>query len=284
MVANILDVTGPMYIHRQSNHPPSINRNLPASISKHVSTISHTKKSSRKPQQLTRKPWTKKLHWGAILHPNQPTKHNSSRRHNIIWFNHSFSSNVATNIGGTFLKLMSKHFPKKSKLMNKIFNRNTVNGSYSCMHNIANIIKGHNKQIAATNIKSKKELSTKGPMPPKRKQTGVTSSTRLKSKKPISPRSNQISFQAEMWQPQAVLQPPKTPRNSQNIFGSWNKTTNHSPSISSSPIKAVQPLPHRNQSVATRTSSTYATSEGVCVVSPSPAQPQKAPKGTAANG
>ena len=56
---------------------------------------------------------------------------------------------MTTNIGATFLKLINKHFPKKSKL-NKIFNRNTVKISYSCMPNIASIIKAHNKQISTS--------------------------------------------------------------------------------------------------------------------------------------
>ena len=54
--------------------------------------------------------------------------------------------NVETNIGKTFLKLVKKHFPRKNSF-HKIFNKNTVKISYSCMRNISSIIASHNKSI-----------------------------------------------------------------------------------------------------------------------------------------
>jgi hypothetical protein len=54
---------------------------------------------------------------------------------------------VATsNIGRTFLKLINKHFPKRSKL-HKIFNQNNVKVSYSCMRSMGSIIRTHNSCI-----------------------------------------------------------------------------------------------------------------------------------------
>ena len=46
---------------------------------------------------------------------------------------------------------MDKHFPKSYSL-HKIFNRNTVKVSYSCINNVLQIIKQHNK-----NVSNKKE-------------------------------------------------------------------------------------------------------------------------------
>ena len=57
-----------------------------------------------------------------------------------------FSKNVSTNIGHRFLALVDKHFPKDHKLR-KIFNRNTIKISYSCMNNTKQIIDNHNKRI-----------------------------------------------------------------------------------------------------------------------------------------
>ena len=54
--------------------------------------------------------------------------------------------NVETNIGKTFLKLIDKHFPKTNKF-HKIFHRNNVKVSYSCLPNFANMIKSHNNRI-----------------------------------------------------------------------------------------------------------------------------------------
>ena len=57
--------------------------------------------------------------------------------YNILWYNPPFSKNTNTNIGHKFLALIDKHFPKDHKLR-KIFNRNTIKISYSCMNNTNN--------------------------------------------------------------------------------------------------------------------------------------------------
>ena len=54
--------------------------------------------------------------------------------------------NVGTNIGKTFLILLNKNFLKINKF-HKIFNRNNVKVSYSCLPNFANMIKSHNNRI-----------------------------------------------------------------------------------------------------------------------------------------
>ena len=55
-----------------------------------------------------------------------------------------------------FLHLLDKHFGRNHKC-HKIFNRNNVKISYSCIDNIKNIISSHNKAI--TNFHS--EISGK---------------------------------------------------------------------------------------------------------------------------
>ena len=59
--------------------------------------------------------------------------------------------NTSTNIGHKFLALVDKHFPKDHKLR-KIFNRNTIKISYSCMNNTKQIIDNHNKRILTAPI------------------------------------------------------------------------------------------------------------------------------------
>ena len=65
---------------------------------------------------------------------------------NIAWFNPPYSQNVSTNISRRFRALISKHFPRNSKLSN-IFNTNTLKLSYSCMPNMAAVISQHNSWI-----------------------------------------------------------------------------------------------------------------------------------------
>ena len=59
-------------------------------------------------------------------------------------FNPPYSRNVQTNVGKSFLRLISKPFPASHKY-HKIFNKNTVKVSYSCMDNMERIIKKHNQ-------------------------------------------------------------------------------------------------------------------------------------------
>ena len=68
------------------------------------------------------------------------------RKRNITWFNPPYSDNVQTNIGRIFFKALKKHFPKEH-VLHKVFNKNTVKLSYSCVKNVSAIISSHNKKI-----------------------------------------------------------------------------------------------------------------------------------------
>ena len=68
------------------------------------------------------------------------------RRRKILWFNPPFSENVKTNVGRIFLNLVKKHFNKDHRYK-KIFNKNNIKVSYSCVENMGQIIKKHNKKI-----------------------------------------------------------------------------------------------------------------------------------------
>ena len=54
--------------------------------------------------------------------------------------------NVATNVGRHFLNLINKHFPRHHTFL-KIFNRNNMKISYSCMPNMKSRINIHNKKV-----------------------------------------------------------------------------------------------------------------------------------------
>ena len=87
-----------------------------------------------------------------LYKPTNQQQRNRPRK--IVWFNPPFSQHVKTNIGNAFLKIVKKHFVKDHKYY-KIFNRNTLKLSYSCMTNVQNIIKGHNSKVL--NAENKKE-------------------------------------------------------------------------------------------------------------------------------
>ena len=53
---------------------------------------------------------------------------------------------MKTKIGKRFFRLINKHFPPEHKF-HKIFNRNILKLSYSCMPNLNSLINNHNQNI-----------------------------------------------------------------------------------------------------------------------------------------
>ena len=73
----------------------------------------------------------------AFSPPTAQTPNSARRNHHrdILWYNPSFSKNVATNVGWSFLKILANEFLNNHELY-KILNRNIVKISYSCMTNL----------------------------------------------------------------------------------------------------------------------------------------------------
>ena len=64
----------------------------------------------------------------------------------ITSFNPPFNISVATNVAKMFLSVIDKHFPKDKRL-SKIFNRNTIKVSYSCLPNVKQTISNNNHRL-----------------------------------------------------------------------------------------------------------------------------------------
>ena len=130
----------PLYVHKESNHPPSILKNIPESINKRLSDISSDKECFDSAKAIYQEALDKSgYRYNLSFQPSQTPRQRNTRQRNILWFNPPYSKNVATNVGKCFLSLIDKHFPKSNPL-HKIFNRNTLKLSYSCMGNIKTIM------------------------------------------------------------------------------------------------------------------------------------------------
>ena len=105
----------PQYISIKSNHPPNIIKQLPASINRRTSDNSCNDHEFNKAKPiyddaLKSSGYTEMLDFNKHRHPVRPRR---NRQRNIIWYNPPpFSKSVKTNIGRTFLKLISRHFPR----------------------------------------------------------------------------------------------------------------------------------------------------------------------------
>ena len=140
----------PLYIHAKSNHPPPIIKQIPESVSKRVTTNSANEDVFKEAapmfdNTLEKCGYTEKVRYC----PETQTTNRRNRSRKIIWYNPPYSMNVETNVARTFLYLIKKHFPRRNKFY-KIFNRNTLKASYSCMDNMGKIIKSHNAKVGRT--------------------------------------------------------------------------------------------------------------------------------------
>ena len=138
----------PIYVNRDSNHPPSVTKNIPAAINRRLSALSSNEKMFQSvvetyQEALKNAGYEYKLSY----QPNQPTTQKPrSRKRKILWFNPPWAMNVKTNVGAKFLNLLDKHFPKNNPL-SQIINRNTVKISYRTTPNIKKVISSHNAKI-----------------------------------------------------------------------------------------------------------------------------------------
>ena len=137
------------HINVTSDHPPSILQQLPVSAEKRLSSLSSSQEIFEEAapyyeQCLSNCRYKEKLNYRDPNSPNLITKR--KRQRNIFWFNPPYSKTVKTKIGKFFLQLIKKHFTKEHKFY-KIFNKNTLKLSYSCMSNIKTKINAHNRDI-----------------------------------------------------------------------------------------------------------------------------------------
>ena len=148
-----------LYVHRQSNHPPALLKNIPDNINKRLTSIS----SSQKVFDDAIPPYQKALDESGYKHkltynPQPKRKRNHQRK--VIWYNPPWNANVKTNLGRKFLNIIDRCFPNGHPL-HKIFNKHTLKLSYSCMPNMKSIISSHNKALLSDYHRSQTQTDEK---------------------------------------------------------------------------------------------------------------------------
>ena len=140
------------------------------------------------------------------------------------------SKNVRSNIARNFLRLIDKHFPKTNKL-HKIFNRNTVKVSYSCMGNVRSSISRHNKHILNNKETPQNEqepcncgIPEDCPLQQNRLIKSVVQ--RMTVRPENIPEWRQMLLRADftITRSHSTMRDTKTRRSCQRMFGNWNET------------------------------------------------------------
>ena len=125
------------YIDIQSDHPPSITKQLLKKFYKTAQYYEQRPASCGYNEKLTYQQQGENI--GNIKNMRK------NRKRNIVWFNPPYNKSLKTNIGKYFFRLRTTFFHQV-----KIFNKNTLKLSYSCMLNLKAKIDGHNKKILET--------------------------------------------------------------------------------------------------------------------------------------
>ena len=115
------------YIHRQSNHPSSIIKQLPLSVERRLSKFSSNEKIFNDSIPMYEEALTQAGYNHKLTYQKQDQKKDNSQQHKrqIICFNPLYSKNVTTKVEKLFLSLIDKHLPPHHKL-HKSFNQNNV--------------------------------------------------------------------------------------------------------------------------------------------------------------
>ena len=118
-----------------SNHPSSVIKQIPKSISRRLSDNFSNIGIFNKHKHI----YDNALKYSSYRQAQESTPPKDKPKHrsrNIIWFNPPYNKCVTSNIGRDFLNLITKHFPNNSPL-SKIFNGNNSKVSYSYTSNMS---------------------------------------------------------------------------------------------------------------------------------------------------
>ena len=151
--------TVPKYIHRDSDHPPSVIRAITKGVNNRLSRLS----SNEAIFNAAAPPYQEALRKAGYSHQlaYDPPRADQGvgmvgrrcRKRRITWFNPPFSKQVKTNIASTFLQIIDECFPV-GHILRGSFNRNTIKASYRTMTNMAQLLAKHNKKVLS-NVRPK---------------------------------------------------------------------------------------------------------------------------------
>ena len=136
----------PVYINKDSNHPPSVIKMLPKMIQKRISVLSCTKEIFDEEAPYYQNALKQCGYMDAKLEYDPPGPPKKSRQRRVIYFNPPWNAAVETDVGRLFLGLLDKHFPSDHRL-HKFINRHNTKLSYCTTKNIKAHVSAHNKKV-----------------------------------------------------------------------------------------------------------------------------------------
>ena len=135
------------YINVRSNHPNNITKQIPKMIAKRITKRSIDEREFNKVAEEYNRALEMSGYEEKIKYePETNIENKRKRKRKVIWYNPPYCKTVKTKLAKQFINLIKTCFTKENPL-HKIFNKNSINLSYSCLPNIGNIINSHNRKI-----------------------------------------------------------------------------------------------------------------------------------------
>ena len=154
------DDNPPTYIHKQSNHPPAITKNIPGMIQRMISANSSNEEIFNRHKGIYEEALRKSGYKSKMIYVPQDDK--GPRRKKVryplqFYWNPPYNRRVKTPVGKLFGIALDKCYPRGSEWYH-LFNRHTVKLSYSCTKNVASKISQHNHKV----LKGRKNTKAAG--------------------------------------------------------------------------------------------------------------------------
>ena len=136
------------YVHKMSNHPPAVLKNIPKNINDRLCKLSSNEEifqNAIPPYQeaLDRAGYSYKLRFYQTN--NNSNKNNRTRTRNCVYWNPPFTKNVKTNLIAEFLKIV-RSFPQHN-VLKPMINTNKIKASYRTVPNMASQVSRKNGRV-----------------------------------------------------------------------------------------------------------------------------------------
>ena len=104
-----------VYVHKLSNHPPSVLKNIQANTELRLSKLNSNEKLFKNNAEFYSKVLAKSGHNSALIYQkdlaqNKKSKKRKRPNNRITWYNPPWNCDLKTNLGRKFQNLISPHF------------------------------------------------------------------------------------------------------------------------------------------------------------------------------
>ena len=108
--------SNPIYVHKDSNHPMHVKKELPQMIGRRISDLSSNKEVFEAEVAVYSSALKASGYNNELQYTEKTVAKKRSRRKNVIWFNPPSNDKVSTNVSKNCLSIIDRHSSQGSAL------------------------------------------------------------------------------------------------------------------------------------------------------------------------